>query len=112
MTARDIVLVGGARPNFMKLAPILRALAPIPEFKPRLVHTGQHYDDGMSAVFFEQLGLPSPDAWLNVGSGSHGVQTGRVMIGFEEYLLRGAPPVGVIVVGDVNSTVACALTAT
>ena len=75
------------------------------------MHTGQHYDKEMSTVFFEQLGLPEPDAYLNVGSGTHGAQTGRVMIAFEEYLLAHSKPAGVVVVGDVNSTAACALTA-
>jgi len=106
-----VVLVGGARPNFMKLAPIIRALGKTAAVSSEIVHTGQHYDDGMSRVFFEQLGLPEPGAYLNVGSGSHGAQTGRVMIAFEEYLQTGPRRSGVIVVGDVNSTAACALTA-
>src|SRR3954470_3961652 len=107
----NVLLVGGARPNFMKLAPVVRALAPIDGLSLRIVHTGQHYDDGMSGVFFEQLGLPAPDVCLNVGSGSHGAQTGRVMIAFEEYLSVAPKPSGVVVVGDVNSTAASALTA-
>jgi UDP-N-acetylglucosamine 2-epimerase (non-hydrolysing) len=111
MSSRQFVLVGGARPNFMKLAPVIRALSAYPDVQPRLVHTGQHYDEGLSAVFFEQLELPAPDASLNVGSGSHGAQTGRVMIAFEEYLQTAPRPSGVVVVGDVNSTAACALTA-
>src|SRR5690606_21594716 len=77
-----------------------------------LVHTGQHYDAAMSDVFFEQLGIRPPDAHLEVGSGAHGAQTGRIMIAFEEYLQRQPePPRGVVVVGDVNSTAACALVA-
>ena len=107
-----IVVVAGARPNFMKVAPVLRALrnhhGPIVE----LVHTGQHYDDGMSTIFFEQLGIPSPDFHLQVGSASHAVQTGRVMAAFEQYLLASTPmPAGVVVVGDVNSTMAATLAA-
>lgn len=99
----------GARPNFVKIAPILRALdaAGIPS---RLVHTGQHYDAGMSEVFFEQLGIRPPDVRLEVGSGSHGRQTGRVLERYEEVLLADRPG-GVVVVGDVNSTLACALAA-
>lgn len=108
-----IVLVAGARPNFMKIAPILRALEdrdrPVPT---TLVHTGQHYDAAMSDVFFEQLGIRQPDAHLEVGSGTHGAQTGRIMMAFEEHLLSAPERArGVIVVGDVNSTMACALVA-
>jgi UDP-N-acetylglucosamine 2-epimerase (non-hydrolysing) len=96
----------------MKVAPVFRALNQRSDaFRTTVVHTGQHYDDAMSSVFFEQLGLPEPDAYLNVGSGSHGAQTARVMIKFEEYLLAHSRPAGVVVVGDVNSTAACALTA-
>ncbi len=107
-----IVFVAGARPNFMKVAPILRALkrqdSPPPH---RLVHTGQHYDAQMSAVFFEQLGLPAPDAHLEVGSASHGQQTARVLEAFERYLLALDGAAGVVVVGDVNSTLAATLAA-
>jgi UDP-N-acetylglucosamine 2-epimerase (non-hydrolysing) len=110
MTDGRIVLVGGARPNFMKVAPVFRALSRAGR-KTAFVHTGQHYDDAMSAIFFEQLGLPPPDACLNVGSGSHGAQAGRVMMAFEDYLLANPKPAGVVVVGDVNSTAACAMTA-
>jgi UDP-N-acetylglucosamine 2-epimerase (non-hydrolysing) len=108
-----IVVVAGARPNFVKVAPILRALAARAPAIPReLVHTGQHYDASMSDAFFEQLGIPAPDVHLNVGSGSHGAQTARVLSAFEEYLLASDPrPRGVVVVGDVNSTLACALAA-
>ena len=76
----DVVLVAGARPNFMKLAPLLRELARCGQVRGTLVHTGQHYDHDMSGVFFEQLGMPSPDVHLEVGSASHGVQTGRIMV--------------------------------
>lgn len=111
---RSIVLVAGARPNFMKVAPILRALRErSSNLVPSLVHTGQHYDFEMSGVFFEQLGIDAPTVSLQVGSGSHGAQTGRLMSSFEAHLL-GLPdlPRGVLVVGDVNSTMACALVAT
>jgi len=108
-----IDLVVGARPNFIKAAPILRAFrdAPVP-WTMRLVHTGQHYDEGMSAIFFDQLGIPAPTAELGVGSGTHGEQTARVLAGFEQYLLQTPDRSrGVIVVGDVNSTMAAALAA-
>jgi UDP-N-acetylglucosamine 2-epimerase (non-hydrolysing) len=108
-----IDLVVGARPNFIKAAPILRAFrdASVP-WTVRLVHTGQHYDEGMSAIFFEQLGIPAPTADLGVGSGTHGEQTARVLVGFEQYLLQTPDRSrGVIVVGDVNSTMAAALAA-
>ncbi len=109
----EIILVAGARPNFMKVAPLLWALAERGgPFTPRLVHTGQHYDPAMSDVFFQQLRLPPPDAHLGVGSGTHGAQTARVLEAFEEYLLASDPrPRGVVVVGDVNSTLACTLAA-
>jgi UDP-N-acetylglucosamine 2-epimerase (non-hydrolysing) len=110
---KPIILVAGARPNFMKVAPVLAALRERPtELRPALVHTGQHYDQQMSGVFFEQLGLPEPDAYLGIGGGTHGQQTGRILELFEKYLLeQTARPAGVVVVGDVNSTVACALAA-
>jgi UDP-N-acetylglucosamine 2-epimerase (non-hydrolysing) len=109
----SLLFIAGARPNFMKVAPILRALrARAQHHSAELVHTGQHYDFDMSGVFFEQLGIPAPDAHLQVGSGSHGVQTGRIMAAFDEYLAaRREPPSAVVVVGDVNSTMACALVA-
>jgi UDP-N-acetylglucosamine 2-epimerase (non-hydrolysing) len=109
-----VTVVAGARPNFVKIAPILRALAVrAPVDIPReLVHTGQHYDAAMSDVFFEQLGIPAPDVHLDVGPGTHGAQTARVLAAFEEHLLVREPaPRGVVVVGDVNSTLACALAA-
>ncbi len=108
-----VVFVAGARPNFMKIAPILRALGSgSGGLASQLVHTGQHYDFEMSGVFFEQLGIRAPDVHLQVGSASHGVQTGRIMAAFEEHL-NGLPqpPRGVVVVGDVNSTMACTLVA-
>lgn len=108
-----VVFVAGARPNFMKVAPMLRAMdAADAPFARVLVHTGQHYDAAMSDVFFRELGMPAPDVHLNAGSGSHGAQTAKVLAAFEEYLLGCAtPPRGVVVVGDVNSTMACALAA-
>ncbi|MFQ5851439.1 MAG: non-hydrolyzing UDP-N-acetylglucosamine 2-epimerase [Candidatus Binatia bacterium] len=106
-----VVHAVGARPNFMKIAPIMREMARYPiEFEQILVHTGQHYDDDMSKVFFEELELPQPDIYLGVGSGSHAQQTARIMMGVEKVLLERRPG-WVIVVGDVNSTLACALTA-
>jgi UDP-N-acetylglucosamine 2-epimerase (non-hydrolysing) len=102
--------VVGARPNFMKIAPIVRAMREDPFFRPSLVHTGQHYDEKMSDVFFDELGIPAPDVNLSVGSGSHGRQTGQVMVRFEEVVTADRPDL-VIVVGDVNSTLAAALVA-
>jgi UDP-N-acetylglucosamine 2-epimerase (non-hydrolysing) len=106
----EIVCVVGARPNFMKMAPILDALRAYPDIKPYLVHTGQHYDEEMSRVFFVELGLPRPDQDLEVGSDSHGRQTGKIMMAFDS-LLDGRSTRMVVVVGDVNSTVACSLVA-
>jgi UDP-N-acetylglucosamine 2-epimerase (non-hydrolysing) len=110
---RVIDLVAGARPNFMKVAPILRAMRSSPgPLAPRLVHTGQHYDDGMSGVFFRDLGIEEPEVSLGVGSGTHGQQTARILSAYEEHLLQTKPrPVAVVVVGDVNSTMACTLAA-
>jgi UDP-N-acetylglucosamine 2-epimerase (non-hydrolysing) len=106
-----LLLVAGARPNFMKVAPLLRALRRRPErFEPLLVHTGQHYDEAMSDVFFDELGIPPPDRHLGVGSGSHAVQTARIMEMFEPVVAETKPD-RVVVVGDVNSTAACALVA-
>jgi UDP-N-acetylglucosamine 2-epimerase (non-hydrolysing) len=105
-----ITCIVGARPNFMKVAPILAAMRSRPAMHPRLVHTGQHYDERMSTLFFRELGLPQPDAYLGVGSGSHAVQTARVMELFDQELDQFAADV-VLVVGDVNSTIACALVA-
>jgi UDP-N-acetylglucosamine 2-epimerase (non-hydrolysing) len=105
-----VVLVAGARPNFMKVAPIHAALDATPEFRPILVHTGQHYGAALSDVCFSERGMPRPDVNLGVGSGSHAVQTADVMIAFEEVIEEYRPHV-VVVVGDVNSTLACALIA-
>lgn len=107
MTYR-IDLIAAARPNFMKVAPLYKALAGDPLFEPRLVHTGQHYDENMSGAFFRDLGLPPPAIDLEVGAGTHAEQTGRVMIAYEK-LCMGSRPDFTIVVGDVNSTAACAL---
>ncbi len=105
----NILHVAGARPNFPKVAPIMAAMTCYPdEFTQLLVHTGQHYDERMSAVFFRDLALPQPDMYLGVGSGSHASQTAQVMLAFEEVVLRERPD-WVVVVGDVNSTLACAL---
>ena len=105
-----IACVVGARPNFMKIAPILSAMKNYPQLQPILVHTGQHYDYEMSGVFFEDLNIPEPDIHLGVGSGSHSVQTAKIMIEFEKVVLEHQPDL-VLVVGDVNSTLACALVA-
>jgi UDP-N-acetylglucosamine 2-epimerase (non-hydrolysing) len=114
-----IILIAGARPNFMKIAPIVRQLKVLSQktndYRLKtidyiLVHTGQHYDYEMSKVFFEDLELPEPEIYLGVGSGTHAEQTGRVMIEFEKVLMTEKPDM-VIVVGDVNSTLACALAA-
>jgi UDP-N-acetylglucosamine 2-epimerase (non-hydrolysing) len=106
-----ILNVVGARPNFMKVAPLHRALEAAGGFESLIVHTGQHYDEQMSDIFFRQLELPEPDLYLGVGSGSHAQQTARIMTAFEPIVEEEQPDL-VIVVGDVNSTVACALVAT
>jgi UDP-N-acetylglucosamine 2-epimerase (non-hydrolysing) len=108
--SKKILGVVGARPNFMKMDAVLRPLEADPDFSTILVHTGQHYDEGMSRVFFRDLGLRSPDVNLGVGSGSHAQQTGMVMIQLEKILEQESPDL-VIVVGDVNSTMAAAITA-
>lgn len=106
-----VLYIVGARPNFMKIAPIMAEMGSFPDiFEQRLVHTGQHYDDEMSRVFFEELEIPRPDVHLGVGSGSHAKQTARVMLAFEPVLLQEEPEL-VLVVGDVNSTLACTLVA-
>ena len=105
-----IVNVVGGRPNFVKIAPILEAMAEVPAIVPSLVHTGQHYDQEMSRVFFEDLKIPEPDFFLGVGSGTHAQQTARVMLEFEKVLEQERPDL-IVVVGDVNSTLACALVA-
>ncbi|KQZ67182.1 non-hydrolyzing UDP-N-acetylglucosamine 2-epimerase [Nocardioides sp. Root151] len=101
--------VAGARPNFPKAAPVIAAAGEL-GLEQTLVHTGQHYDEAMSEVFFRQLGLPTPDVDLGVGSGSHATQTARIMTGLEELFLAQRPDI-VVVYGDVNSTVAAALVA-
>jgi UDP-N-acetylglucosamine 2-epimerase (non-hydrolysing) len=110
MDSIRILCIGGARPNFMKLAPLFRAFGEHPEISASLVHTGQHYDDRMSGQFFRELGLPSPLYNLEVGSASHAQQTAEIMKRFEPVLLRELPT-AVLVVGDVNSTAACTLVA-
>src|SRR6267143_2816066 len=105
-----ILAVVGARPNFMKIAPLLWEMQRRPGIATYLVHTGQHYDERMSKLFFEELNIPRPDIDLEVGSASHAVQTAEVMKRFEPVLLERRPD-AVVVVGDVNSTLACALTA-
>jgi len=110
MKQTKVVIAVGARPNFMKSAPLLNELDKFPVFKPILVHTGQHYDSSMSASFFEELKLPEPDIYLGVGSGTHAEQTGKIMVRVEKVLIKEKPDL-VIVVGDVNSTIACALVA-
>jgi UDP-N-acetylglucosamine 2-epimerase (non-hydrolysing) len=104
-----IYLVAGARPNFMKIAPLIK------EFQKeninfKLIHTGQHYDYNMSKIFFDDLEIPEPDIYLGIGSGTHAVQTAKIMIEFEKKLVK-EKPLLVVVVGDVNSTIACALVA-
>ena len=105
-----IVNVVGARPNFMKIAPLMAAYRNVPSIEPVLVHTGQHYDAAMSQLFFEQLGIPEPDVNLGVGSGTHAAQTADILRAFEPVLLEHEPR-AVVVVGDVNSTIACGLAA-
>ncbi len=115
-TQIKLLLVAGARPNFMKVAPLIKAAQARnshgngPALDCRLIHTGQHYDAQMSDVFFRELGIPPPHANLEAGSGSHARQTAGVMLGFEPVCLREKPD-WVVVVGDVNSTVACTLVA-
>ncbi len=110
MSRLSVLAVAGCRPNFVKLGPLMRAMRRQDGLEPLLVHTGQHYDRRLSEVFFRDLGLPEPDVSLGVGSGSHAVQTARLMEGLERVLLERRPDL-VLVVGDVNSTVAAALTA-
>ncbi len=105
-----IINVVGARPNFMKVAPIMAAYPSEPSIQPVLVHTGQHYDEKMSDLFFRELGIPEPDVNLEVGSGSHARQTADIMVRFEEVVLAEKPD-AVLVVGDVNSTIACGMVA-
>lgn len=105
-----ITHIVGARPNFMKAAPVIEALAEKPGIEQRLVHTGQHYDASMSEIFFDQLGMPRPDYNLGVGSGSHARQTADILTRFEEVVLKDKPEL-LVVYGDVNSTIATALVA-
>lgn len=106
-----LLAVAGARPNFMKIAPLMKELALRRDrFEPILVHTGQHYDQAMSESFFRDLGIPEPDVNLGVGSGSHGEQTAQVLVAIEKLLVERKPDV-VLVVGDVNSTIAATLAA-
>ncbi len=104
-----VLNIVGARPNFMKIAPIVREMRRREsEFQPLIVHTGQHYDAAMSDSFFVDLGIPKPDFHLEIGSASHAVQTAKIMIAFEPIVLAEKPD-WVLVVGDVNSTIACAI---
>jgi UDP-N-acetylglucosamine 2-epimerase (non-hydrolysing) len=105
-----ILNVAGARPNFMKIAPLMKEMRKHPEIHLILVHTGQHYDEKMSKLFFEDLQISKPDIDLEVGSASHAVQTAKIMMAFEQVLLNEQPDL-VVVVGDVNSTIGCALPA-
>ncbi|HEX2253257.1 MAG TPA: UDP-N-acetylglucosamine 2-epimerase (non-hydrolyzing) [Thermoanaerobaculia bacterium] len=106
----DILCICGARPNFMKIGAVVEAMRPHPELVPSIVHTGQHYDERLSQVMFEDLGLPRPEVELEVGSASHALQTARIMERFEPVIAERRPDL-VLVVGDVNSTVACGLVA-
>ena len=105
-----ILHVVGARPNYMKIAPVMKAIARAGFAEQKLVHTGQHYDISMSDVYFTDLGMPRPDIHLGVGSGSHAEQTAKVLVGFEKVCLEEKPDL-VVVAGDVNSTLACAIDA-
>ena len=111
MPRQTIHLIAAARPNFMKVAPLYHALKNVDWCDPKIVHTGQHYDINMSDVFFRDLSLPKPDFHLGVGSGSHAEQTGGVMIAYEKVCTENRPD-WIIVVGDVNSTAACAMVGT
>lgn len=105
-----ILNIVGARPNLVKIAPLVQEMARYPEIEPVLLHTGQHYDDNLSRIFFDELSIPEPDTYLGVGSGTHTVQTARIMLAFEPVLRKQQPDL-VLVVGDVNSTLACTLAA-
>jgi len=105
-----LYLVAGARPNFMKIAPIVRALQAHGGLDFKIIHTGQHYDREMNDVFFEELGIPQPDVFMGAGGGSHAQQTAKIMTAFEE-LCQANQPDAVLVVGDVNSTLACSIVA-
>ncbi len=105
-----VYLVAGARPNFMKIAPIVRAFQAQRQLSFKIIHTGQHYDHDMNAVFFDELGIPAPDLFMAAGGGTHAEQTGKIMVGFETLCIE-ARPNAVLVVGDVNSTLACSIVA-
>jgi UDP-N-acetylglucosamine 2-epimerase (non-hydrolysing) len=108
---KKVAIVVGARPNFIKIAPLMSELKKHEDlFKTLLIHTGQHYDFAMSEIFFRNLKIPEPDIFLNVGSASHAVQTSRIMTAFEKVILREKPDL-IVVVGDVNSTLACSIVA-
>ncbi len=107
---KTVYLVAGARPNFMKIAPIVRAIQAHGGLAFKIIHTGQHYDREMNDVFFEELGIPQPDVFMGAGGGSHAQQTAKIMVAFEE-LCQKEPPDAVLVVGDVNSTLACSIVA-
>ena len=111
MQSKRIHLIAAARPNFMKVAPLYHALAQEKWCTPHIVHTGQHYDANMSDAFFRDLRLPEPTHHLEVGSGTHAEQTGRTMMAYEAVCLRDRPD-AIVVVGDVNATVACAMVGT
>lgn len=106
----QILSIVGARPNFMKVAPLHRAFEAHPKINSKILHTGQHYDEKMSDIFFNQLGLPKPHYYLDIGGGSHAYQKANVMLAFEQILLEERPDV-VLVVGDVNATAACSIVA-
>ena len=108
--SRVFHLIAAARPNFMKIVPLYHAMSAADWCTPVIVHTGQHYDANMSDSFFDDLGLPVPDFNLEVGSGTHAEQTGAVMVAYEKILMD-TPPAATVVVGDVNSTIACTLAA-
>jgi UDP-N-acetylglucosamine 2-epimerase (non-hydrolysing) len=103
-------LIAGARPNFMKIAPIVRALRADGRLRWKIIHTGQHYDPEMNDVFFQELEIPAPDVYMGCGGGTHAQQTAKIMVGFEE-LCQAERPDCVLVVGDVNSTLACSVVA-
>ncbi|MEW6095270.1 MAG: UDP-N-acetylglucosamine 2-epimerase (non-hydrolyzing) [bacterium] len=103
-----VLNIVGARPNFMKIAPIMEEMKKYPQIESVVVHTGQHYDDEMSNIFFKDLNLPKPDIYLGVGSGTHAEQTAKIMIEFEKVIVKETPDL-ILVVGDVNSTLACTL---
>jgi len=107
---KNIIIVVGARPNFMKAAPLLRLVDKEKNFTTTLIHTGQHYDKKMSDVFFEDLDIRKPDYNLNIGSGTHSIQTAKIMVEFEKICNKKLPDL-LIVVGDVNSTMACSIVA-